>query len=88
MQDDRFAWAPNIPREMFEDKEFLYSVLPAEWEQLLREAGGIRLPGPVHMQVMEYGYIDDDSLEPVIMDVYNVRVRFVVVRVIGPAMRP
>jgi len=71
---------------MFEDKTFLYNVLPSEWEARLREAEGIRLPGPLHMQVMEYGSIDDMTGEEIVMRPDSPLWTFVIIRVIGPAM--
>lgn len=85
---DKFAWAPAIPREMFEDKEFLYSALPADWDALLKEAGGVRIPGPLHMQAIEYGTIDDMSGQEVVMSPDSPLWTFVIVRVTGLAMRP
>ena len=88
MKIDTFVCAPHVPRDIFDDKELLYGVLLAEWEHRLRESGGIRLPGPLCMKIMQYGLIDDDSLEPVIFDKDFVRIQFVVVRITGPVMAP
>jgi hypothetical protein len=72
---------------MFEDKEFLYSVLPAEWENMVREYDGVRLPGPVNIQAIEYGGIDDQSGQEIVMRPDSPLWTYVIVRISGPAMR-
>ena len=88
MNVDVFAWAPSMPLGMWDDKEWAYQVLQDEWIERLRAAGGRRLPGPINVRVMHFGYIDDDSLEEVIMCNDGPGITYVVVRVTGPAMSP
>jgi len=88
MQADTFAWSPPIPRDVFNDKDWLYQVLTDEWVFRLHQAGGKRMPGPVQVKVMHFGYIDDDSMEEVITLEINPNWTYAVVRVSGPAVRP
>jgi hypothetical protein len=73
---------------MFDDKDWLYSAVIDEWAFRLRQAGGKRIPGPVQVKVMHFGYIDDDTMEEVMALEINPNWTYAVVRVSGPAMSP
>jgi len=88
MQTDTFAWAPPIPRAVYEDKDWLYRVVTDEWAFRLQQAGGRRIPGPIQVKVMHFGYIDDDTMEEVKTLKVNPNWTYAVVRVSGPAVRP
>jgi len=88
MQADIFAWAPPIPRDVFEDKDWLYQVVMDEWVFRLQQARGRRISGPIQVKVMHFGYIDDDTMEEVVTLEINPNWTYAVVRVSGPAMSP
>lgn len=88
MQIDTFAWAPPIPREMYGDKDWLYTTVIDEWIVRLQAAGGKRIPGPVQVKTMHFGYIDDNTMEEVMSLKINPNWTYAVVRVTGPAMSP
>lgn len=87
MQIDTFAWASEIPREMYSDKDWLYSVVTEEWHVRLQHAGGNRIPGPIQIKTMHFGYIDDNILREVMTLERNPNWTYAVVRVTGPAIR-
>jgi hypothetical protein len=88
MEIDTFAWAPPIPRAVFEDKDWLYPAVMDEWAFRLQQAGGKRIPGPLHVKVMHFGYIDDNTMEEVMTLKIKQNWTYAVVRVTGPAMKP
>jgi hypothetical protein len=89
MQIDTFAWASPIPRSLYMDRQFMYEAVIKEYGARLQEAGGFRIPGPVRVQVLQFGYIDDNSMEEVVVgSELSPHWTFAVVRVMGPATRP
>ncbi len=67
MEIQTFAWAAPIPRHLYLDKEALYPIIMGEFESRLRVEGGVRVPGPIRMRFLGFGYIDDDSMQEVLV---------------------
>lgn len=89
MSVDTFAWAPLIPRHLYLDKPALYDIIIGEFEYRLQDAGGIRIPGPIRMRFLQFGYIDDDSMQEIIVGTeLNPLWTFAVVHVSCPAVKP
>lgn len=89
MDTDIFGWAAPIPRQLYLDKPALYSIVMGELEGRLRDAGGIRLPGPIRVRILQFGYIDDDSmLEVLVKTELSPLWTYAVVHVSCPAVKP
>ncbi len=88
MEIDTFAWGADIPRDMYEDKDWLYEAVLGEWHARLQYARGIRIPGPIQIKTVHFGYIDDNTMEEVMSLEINPNWTYAVVRVTGPAMKP
>ena len=89
MHPDTFAWASSIPRGLYMDKQALYEIVQRAWEMGLEEADGTRIPGPLHLKITGFGYIDDDSMKEVLVRTeLSPLWTFAIVRVAGPAMAP
>lgn len=86
---DTFAWAAPIPRQLYLDKPALYDIAIGEFEGRLQDAGGIRMPGPIRFRILQFCYIDDDSMQEVIVGTeLSPLWTFVFVHVSCPAMKP
>lgn len=88
MDIDTFVWMCPVPRGMWEDKVWAYSTVQMVWREQLHKARGHRLPGPLQVKVMHWGYIDGNSMEEVILQGKTPLATFVLVRVVGPALTP
>jgi hypothetical protein len=88
MELDIFAWGSSIPRTLYLDKEALYSIVQDAWDMSLGEVNGVRIPGPLHVKITGFGYIDDDSMKEVLVRTeLSPTWTYAIVRVTGPAMR-
>lgn len=86
---DTFAWAAPIPRHLYLDKPALYDIVMGEFEGRLQDASGIRIPGPIRLRILQFGYIDDDSMQQVIVKTeLSPLWTFVFIHVSCPAMKP
>lgn len=54
----RFVIIQPIPKTLYADKEFLYSVLRDIWESNLRDNAGIPLEGPLFYRRLNHKIID------------------------------
>jgi len=89
MQLDTFSWVSPIPRSLYLDKPALYNIVLNGWEVRLQAAHGYRIQGPIHLQAFGFGYIDDNSMEEVLVKTeLSPLWTYAIVRVSGPAMRP
>lgn len=84
---DIFTAVLPVPRELFEtDKQTMYDVLTREYWIMMYNSNRVRIPGPIMMETRYFGYIDDDSMEEVIVGLsYSSLWTYVVIRVSGPA---
>jgi hypothetical protein len=89
MQIQTFAWAAPIPRHLYLDKPALYDIIMGEFEGRLSDEGGIRVPGPIRLRFLQFGYIDDDSMKEVLIKTeLSPLWTYVVVHVSCPAVHP
>ena len=86
---DTFTWATLIPRHLYLDKLAFYDIAIGEFEGQLQIAGGIRVSGPIRLRILKFGYIDDDSMQEVIVGTeLSPLWTFVFIRISCPAMKP
>lgn len=83
---DKFVIYQPIPRILHEDEEQRWIALHFIWYESLREKRGVPVSGPLQMTVIDFGYIDDNTLREVYVSERSREWTFATWRVIGPAV--
>lgn len=63
----RFALIQPVPKVMYDDREFLYSMLRDIWESNLRDNAGIPLEGPLFYRRLNSRIIDVRPYIPILI---------------------
>lgn len=85
MNPQSFLVIQPVPKDVYEDKPFLWFTLEAIWHEKLRDSRGARAPGPLLMRELKLGEIAGSNLAEYLFGDPDIAAVF---RIVGPAIPP